>query len=334
MDYFNNVTCTAVLDYFGPSLDDHFDFTLTFEQSILSVLPSALLLAVSPFRIAWLFRKATCARSGWLLWTKLATVVIFLTLQVALVAQWGMPSTSRTRVSLAAAVLALVGSFTIAILVYAEHRRSVKPSTLLVAYLATSLLLDVAQARSLFLWHLSGYAVLAGLFVTALGTKFALLILEEVPKRSVLTGNLKTTGLESTSGPINRSVFWWINELFAKGFRNVLKVGDLDAIDDSLASKRLLARLGPAWKKSDKSAKHSLLVSTWSSFQAAFLLPVLPRLCLAGFKFAQPFLVNRVISFVGESNNTESRGIAGGLIGATALVYIGLAVSLDPRDRH
>lgn len=89
----------------------------------------------------------------------------------------------------------------------------------------------------------------------------------------------------------------------------------------------LLSRLERAWSKSNKSAKQSLLTSTLSAFKFAFVAPISPRLCLAGFSFAQPFLVNRVINFVGQSHNDESRGIAGGLIGATALIYLGIAVS-------
>jgi ATP-binding cassette, subfamily C (CFTR/MRP), member 1 len=34
-----------------------FDFTLLFEESILSILPLLLLLIVTPFRILYLFRK-------------------------------------------------------------------------------------------------------------------------------------------------------------------------------------------------------------------------------------------------------------------------------------
>jgi len=55
-------------------------------------------------------------------------------------------------------------------------------------------------------------------------------------------------------------------------------------------------------------------------------MAVLPRLCLAGFRFAQPFLIQTIINFVGEPSTEDTGGIAGGLIGATALVYIGMAV--------
>ncbi|OTA07898.1 hypothetical protein A9Z42_0088200 [Trichoderma parareesei] len=52
---------------------------------------------------------------------------------------------------------------------------------------------------------------------------------------------------------------------------------------------------------------------------------MLPRLCMTAFTFAQPFLVNTTIKYVGEKNANVYHGK--GLIGAWALVYLGIAVS-------
>ncbi|OBT93873.2 hypothetical protein VE01_08497 [Pseudogymnoascus verrucosus] len=238
-----------------------------------------------------------------------------------------MHSKLQNRVTLAAAILALIDSCVIMPLVYAEHKRSIKPSIVLSVYLALSTLLDLAQGRSLFLQDNIGSTALAGLFVATLATKLTLLLLEELSKHTLLIAKLQDSAVESTSGPINRAIFWWINQLFFKGFRTLLGVGDLGSIDKKFSSNLLLSKLCYFWDKSNKSAKHSLLTSTLSAFKVAFIAPILPRLCLAGFSFAQPFLVNRVIDFVGQTSNDESSGIAGGLIGATALVYMGIAIS-------
>lgn len=58
-------------DAFGPRLTGSFDFTLYFEQAILSIIPSALFLTISSCRIAWLLRRQSLPHSGWLLWAKL-----------------------------------------------------------------------------------------------------------------------------------------------------------------------------------------------------------------------------------------------------------------------
>lgn len=56
------------------------------------------------------------------------------------------------------------------------------------------------------------------------------------------------------------------------------------------------------------------------------MAPFFPRLCLTGFTFAQPFLVNRVITYL-ENGGPRDKNIGYGLMGAYALTYTGLAVS-------
>lgn len=244
----------------------------------------------------------------------------------ALVALWAFPGTSGTQVPVAGSVMDLIGPLAIAVLLYTEHRRCIRPSTLLVSYLALSILLDLAQTRTLFLRYPDSGLIRA--FLTAsLATKLALLCLEEMQKRLLVTDKTKNLALEATSGPINRSVFWWLNQLFLKGFKGLLQVGDLGSIDSKFDSAKLLAKLDGAWKASDRRGKHVLITATPSAPKVAFLAPVIPRLFLAGFGFAQPFLINRVVSFVGDSDQRNAGGIAGGLIGATCLIYLGLAVS-------
>lgn len=46
---------------------------------------------------------------------------------------------------------------------------------------------------------------------------------------------------------------------------------------------------------------------------------------LVGFRFAQPFMINSVLEFIGDESMPQS--IGNGLIGAYALVYAGMAVS-------
>lgn len=55
---------------FGPKLPGVFDFTLLFEQSILSLLPTALFILVTPLRVAPLLRRASRVQPGRLLWAK------------------------------------------------------------------------------------------------------------------------------------------------------------------------------------------------------------------------------------------------------------------------
>lgn len=53
---------------FGPAIDsrcrDGFDFTLLFEESILSLIPAALFILVSPLRLVYLVKSPTKAGSS------------------------------------------------------------------------------------------------------------------------------------------------------------------------------------------------------------------------------------------------------------------------------
>jgi ATP-binding cassette, subfamily C (CFTR/MRP), member 1 len=59
------------------------------------------------------------------------------------------------------------------------------------------------------------------------------------------------------------------------------------------------------------------------------LLAVFPaRICLIGFNYAQPFLINRMISFVGGSHDyPQYYNHSMGLIAAAAIIYVGVAIS-------
>ena len=57
------------------------------------------------------------------------------------------------------------------------------------------------------------------------------------------------------------------------------------------------------------------------------LAAAFPRLCLIGFSYAQPFLINRAILFASSPDTLENKNVGYGLIGAYVLVYTGIAVS-------
>lgn len=62
------------------------------------------------------------------------------------------------------------------------------------------------------------------------------------------------------------------------------------------------------------------------TFPKEFFVTVPPRLCYTGFTFAQPFLLKRLIEAVGLGEHLNEH-VIGGLIGATAIIYFGNAVS-------
>ncbi len=72
--------------------------------------------------------------------------------------------------------------------------------------------------------------------------------------------------------------------------------------------------------------RYGLIQLTFQSLGLYAFAPVLPRLALSAFIFAQPFLASSLIDFLdGGRDASENDGY--GLIGASFLVYTGIAVS-------
>jgi len=75
----------------------------------------------------------------------------------------------------------------------------------------------------------------------------------------------------------------------------------------------------------DKTSQRVLFCTSFRYLAMPLLSAVLPRLCLTGFRFAQPFLITRAIDYV--ENSLEEKSTGYGLIASAAIVYIGIAVS-------
>jgi hypothetical protein len=158
-------------------------------------------------------------------------------------ALWNLSWSSHTPVALAASALSLAAVVAMVSLVYAEHRYSDSPSLLLSIYLTISILLDIAPVRSLFLRG-GPLMAIAALTSAALAVKVLLLVLEEAPKHAPAGFEASK---ERSSGLWNRTVFWWLNTTFKKGFRSFLAVDDLSALDHHLDSPRLTSSLEHQW---------------------------------------------------------------------------------------
>lgn len=72
--------------------------------------------------------------------------------------------------------------------------------------------------------------------------------------------------------------------------------------------------------------KNAFVAACGRAFASSFVSAVIPRLFLIGFKFAQPFMINNMLEFIGDRHAPQN--IGNGLIGAYALVYAGMAISM------
>jgi ATP-binding cassette subfamily C (CFTR/MRP) protein 1 len=221
--------------------------------------------------------------------------------------------------AIAEPVLGLVESIALLALIIIEHRNSRKPSKIIGGYLAITVILDIALVRTF--WIRSMWAI-AAVFTCSLVLKATLLILEEWPKLLLPEHD---DIQETSSGVINRSIFWWLNSLFLQGHRGILETEDLQNIDPKFDTNHVSGPLEERWLRDPKNGQFSLLKCTFLAYKWQFAAGILPRLLHSGFNFAQPFLMQSVITFVGRKEMSVQ--ISSGLIGATVLIYLGLAIS-------
>ncbi|UPK94751.1 hypothetical protein LCI18_005686 [Fusarium solani-melongenae] len=328
MESYNSTACQD--GFLGPSVWTEgcrggFDFTLSFQESVMSIVPSALFLLLAGPRAAYLLRSPDRAKRHATYTPKLVISAIYAALQVVLVALVPTTKHLNTRFSLASAVLNLLTAFAIVLLAHLEHVKSIRPSLLLTAYLFVSLLFDAARLRTewLMLLNLSYAATLS----TSTFFKLALLVLETIEKRKILITADHVPSKESTSGPFSRGFFVWLNSLLFSGWATILTNNDLPTIYEKLSSEKLSLRFGKAWQKAtQKSKKPSLFFTTIRVLKWELLSITPPRLAMIALSISQPFLVSHALRFLTMPASEATMNLGYGLIGAFALVFIGSAI--------
>jgi ATP-binding cassette subfamily C (CFTR/MRP) protein 1 len=166
----------------------------------------------------------------------------------------------QTPMSIASAVLSLSAAACIFGHLWAQHRHSLRTSSILSIYLSVTILLDAAVIRSLT--RRNGFHIDASLLIAATVLKGCLLLLEEVSKRTLSYQKTDSTApsRESFSGFWNRRLFVWVNWTLFKGFKSLLVVETLQNIGSDFDSETLLRRFQKQWEPSE-CCRNSLLAT-------------------------------------------------------------------------
>ncbi|KAK3186314.1 hypothetical protein K4F52_004852 [Lecanicillium sp. MT-2017a] len=311
-------------DTFG-IVDALFDFTLRFQDYVFAI-PSALcVILATPAFITYAIRKKPCTEPGTLLFGKGGIVSALILCELANVILCATNSSVRSAVSITAAALSFCAAICAAIILYLAHAYSIQPSTFLSIYFSISALFDMVKCRSYFIR--AGLSSLGGLFAALMALKFTLVALEEVSKAHLVKADnrSKPLGKELISGFWNRSLFIWLNPTFILGYNKDMTIDELPDLGPEFLSEELYNRFEPNWQSRKKDTKFSLGMACIRTLQWEFVAVFIPRLCCIGFRFGQPFLVWRLVTFIGQTEKPLS--VKAGLIGATFLVYFGMAVT-------
>jgi ATP-binding cassette subfamily C (CFTR/MRP) protein 1 len=244
-------------------------------------------------------------------------------MQTALLILHALSSSLRTRATIAASALTLLDALGLCMLSHSEHIRSVRPSAIINVYLLLTLPFDAARARTL--WLDGATKPIAAVFTSTLGVKVMILIAEAIEKRAILIDRYQNSSPEMTSGIYSRSFFWWLNTLMTTGFRRVIDNDDLYPIDDEMSSVSVRDKGDRVWSEASRGIPRALFWSTLKATQSALAWCIFPRLCLIGFRYAQPFLLSRTVDFA--NNPEEPDSVGWGLTAAFGLVFVGMAVA-------
>ncbi|CAG8303457.1 unnamed protein product [Penicillium salamii] len=314
---------------FGPILStadcrSGFDFTVAFESSILSILPAACFLLLAIFRLFQLYKKSPKVLSSAFRVATLVLSVTFAAIQVGLLVLAVTQHPAGGRISLASAILDLVSALVVIALVDLEHFRSIRPSFLASAYLFLTIILDLARVRTA--WLLPGSHAYPACLSTFLAVKLLLLVLINTKKQKWFLKAEKYHSIETVSGPFSRGLFTWLNGLLWKGHSMLLTGDTLPIVHSKLLSSELADRFSVSWARHKQSGKNALLLSVIKCLRWEIAAIALPRLCVVGFGIAQPFLIGKVVSAF-QQTDSLAHEMGYGLIGATAIIFTGIAVS-------
>ena len=206
-----------------------------------------------------------------------------------------------------------------------EHYHGCRPSTIISLFWSAMTMLSIPRVRTA--WLVAPEAHVSVSFVASCiltGTAMGLQLYRKLDN----TGKkpeAQTESRESQSNFWERVVFSWLIDTLKTGYNKVLSLEDLPTLDAKLQTDRLHRGLQSAWDPPGVGKRQSLVRASARQCIWSFASGIPPRLALTAFTFAQPSLVNTTVTYIGQPKGDETFGKA--LIGAWALVFLGLAVS-------
>jgi hypothetical protein len=152
--------------------------------------------------------------------------------------------TPKTRATIGTTLVTALTALFLLFLSHLEHLRSIRPSTILNVFLSFTLLFDLARLRTLY--FMSNQAM-TSLFALSCAIKAILLVFEATEKKKLLKKAYENSPIESTSGVINRALFWWLRDLLWRGSKTTLTVDSLPSLDDDLKNASTSQSLFDKW---------------------------------------------------------------------------------------
>ncbi|TBU48077.1 P-loop containing nucleoside triphosphate hydrolase protein [Dichomitus squalens] len=313
---------------FGPqSSCRNFDFTVVFENGVLTILPNGLFLLT-----AIIFAVQTRPRLSLSRRHIPVFIPFFLLLTTGALSIGGwktasaeLPHKANALVT-AALALDLVSALVLILLIpiFGRSRYILFVASL---YLLLTLILDTSRVRT---FAIAGSAATSELFFASFlahyATRFASLVVLSFPSLFA-----KNDGALENAGFLSHIFVTWALPLMWKGRHGNLEIEQLPSLDPDMDTTELYARFEVYWKaeRTTHGDNASLVRVLALTFYPTFLGPVVPAAIRSLAQAVEPLMVNAIINFLqsyttsGETPDPAQWGWA--LAGAFAIVFLGLA---------
>ncbi|KAF1994323.1 hypothetical protein P154DRAFT_585907 [Amniculicola lignicola CBS 123094] len=295
--------------------------------SLISAVFSSIFVLLLPFRVSKLYSQSIKVLPKNERYLNLVMAATLSVIQLGRLMSVASESSTRhdIQIPLLASVAAFLASLGLCPLLYLEHMRSIRPADWAVIYVLVTAITDAIELEASLRSH--PVDVYSSLIMIAITLKLVLLATESRGMKKSLRMMNSPPAPEQTAGVLNRTFFWWINEILVQGYKGVLVASTLPPVTDKLSSSYLRRRALIAWAKRTHPTKATTLpMAICRSVLPQFLAPVIPRLVLIGLRYAQPVLIRTAINALKESG--KGPRTSGEVVVLMAIfVYGGIAVS-------
>ncbi|KAF7297369.1 hypothetical protein MIND_00970400 [Mycena indigotica] len=310
---------------FGPaSTCRDLDFSLYFEQTILSLSPDVVFIVLCVLRLAYLSTQSRkVASSAWsytLLALKCVATCFVLGTTIAFLVLARHKQILSASLSLAAPIVQILSVAILLLVVVVEHFKAITPSTLIIVYTFVKGLFSAAIMRSALRIADPHTTIVLLALVTA--SYFTVCLAEILGKGRAVVGK-DVTQVSATSF-VSRTMFHWLLPLLWTGREKKLTIADCGSIPSEMGAYESTEPLREVLLSTPRTGKYYLVRASFKALPLLFLSPIPPRILLILATFAQPLLITRMITYISDNSQSSERGwaLVGGFIATYALIFL------------
>lgn len=294
--------------------------------SSYSILLSALFVCAALFRLWNLRRAPTVVIPGFQGQIKTVLSILLVASNFGHFFTLGSSPLNRSHLHGLSRALEVVATVVLCVLLWQDHRKSIRPSDLAILYLIGCIIRDGFEMP----WAIQGSRdwLMRDPIVAQMVLEVALLATENIQKDYAKDTSFQDASSEERSGILSKTFFWWINPVLFEGYHNILISSDLPSIDSTLLSKPIRIKASYAWEqRSRPENKMTLPKVLLASLIKPFILAIPARLFLTLFRYSQPIIIRHAILYVSSDNLRDDTWTGHGLVITAVVVYVGLAIS-------